>query len=61
MKDYPKAIKWINGEIEEFEDGIERRIKAGLTIVGFREELETMKEVKEILIAAQKIVEWSQI
>jgi hypothetical protein len=53
MKDYVKAIKWITGEIEEFEDGIERRIKAGLTIVGFREELEAMKEIKLILEEAQ--------
>lgn len=53
-RDYTKALKWINGEIEDFEDGIERRKKAGLTIAGYAEELEAMKEIKGILEEAQK-------
>jgi len=55
VKDYPKAIKWISGEIAELEETIKVRTAAGLTNYGFPAELETMKEVREILIAAQKI------
>ena len=52
-RDYTKALKWIDQEIAGFEDSIERRTKAGLTIDGYAEELEAMKEIKEILMAAQ--------
>jgi hypothetical protein len=55
MKDYPRAIKWISGEIEDLEETIKVRTEAKLTLYNFPAELETMKEVKEILIAAQKI------
>lgn len=54
-KDYPRAIKWINGEIVELEETIRVRTEAGLTNHNFPAELETMKEIKEILIAAQII------
>lgn len=57
-KDYPRAIKWITREIEELEETIRVRTETGLTNYDFPTELEIMKEVKEILIAAQKIVEW---
>ena len=54
LRNYPKAIKWIDQEIAGFEDSIERRTKAGLTIDGYAEELEAMKEIKGILVDAQK-------
>lgn len=55
MKDYPRAIKWINGEIVDLEETIKIRTEARLTLYNFPAELETMKEVREILIAAEKI------
>lgn len=54
-KDYPRAIKWITREIEELEETIRIRTEAKLTNYDFPAELEIMKEIKEILIAAQKI------
>lgn len=54
-KNYPRAIKWIAREIVELEETIRIRTETGLTNYDFPAELEIMKEIKEILIAAQKI------
>jgi hypothetical protein len=53
-RDYAKAIKWIIREIEELEETIAVRTKAGLTNYNFPEEFEVMKEIKGILEEAQK-------